>query len=135
MRPTLFFIYNANSGFLNGALDSLHKMVSPSTYPCKLCELTHGYFSQRSYWKDYSNGLNDAGYDLRFLHKDEMGDWPVNFSLLPSVYFYHNGYLELIAGPSELAEMNKPEDLAQSIDKNIGNIKIANSNKQFSLSR
>jgi len=96
MRPTLFFIYNANSGILNGALDSLHKIVRPSTYPCKLCELTHGYFGQRSHWKDYSNRLNQAGYDIRFLHKDELGDWPVNFSLLPSVYLYHSGHLELI---------------------------------------
>lgn len=135
MRPTLFFIYNANSGLINGALDSLHKIVSPSTYPCKLCELTHGYFGQRSFWKGYSHQLNKDGYDMRFLHKDEMGDWPVQFSMLPAVYLYRSGHLELIAGPSELAEMKKGEELAELISKNLGVINISAGSNRFSLSR
>lgn len=65
---TLVFVYNANSGTVNAALDSMHKIVSPSTYPCKLCELTFGTFTERTEWKEFR--INSA-YDMRFLHKDE----------------------------------------------------------------
>ena len=32
----LIFVYNANSGKLSAALDIAHKIISPSTYQCRL---------------------------------------------------------------------------------------------------
>lgn len=66
----LLFIYNANSGYLSGLFDSLHKSISPKTYPCKLCALTYGSFSMKEEWKSYLDSIN---INKLFLHKDELG--------------------------------------------------------------
>ena len=44
-RPSnrsLILVYNADSGFFNALADSAHKLLSPSTYDCRLCALTYG---------------------------------------------------------------------------------------------
>ncbi len=65
----LIFVYNADSGQLNTALDIAHKLISPSTYQCNLCALTHGVFSEREEWKRFREESDD---ELTFLHKDEF---------------------------------------------------------------
>jgi hypothetical protein len=65
---TLILVYNANAGLLNGALDLLHKTLSPSTYPCRLCAITYGPLGMRARWKAF---LESLGPNLVFLHKDE----------------------------------------------------------------
>ena len=66
---TLLFVYNARSGTLNALLEGIHKIVSPSTYSCKLCTLTHGAFQERELWKAFrqSTALN-----MEFYHRDEF---------------------------------------------------------------
>lgn len=66
---TLLFVYSARSGTLNALLDGVHKIVSPSTYSCKLCTLTHGAFQEREMWKAFrqSTALN-----MEFCHLDEF---------------------------------------------------------------
>lgn len=65
----LIFVYNADSGKLNALLDSLHKVVSPSTYSCKICELTHSTVGERKVWKEFREELD---VEADFLHKDEF---------------------------------------------------------------
>ena len=65
----LLFVYNANSGTVNAILDSMHKVLSPSTYDCKLCELTFGTFAENLNWKEFRENTD---VDMRFLHKDEF---------------------------------------------------------------
>jgi hypothetical protein len=38
----LLFVYNADSGLAAALFDSAHKLLSPQTYACNLCALTHG---------------------------------------------------------------------------------------------
>lgn len=65
----LIFVYNANSGKLNSILDVAHKVVSPSTYQCSLCSLTHGAIAEKAQWKAFKN---NAKHTLTFYHKDEF---------------------------------------------------------------
>ncbi len=65
----LLFVYNANSGKINSALDIAHKLISPKTYQCNLCTLTHGTFKERDEWASFKQS-NLA--EMRFLHKDEF---------------------------------------------------------------
>lgn len=65
----LIFVYNADSGKLNTALDIAHKLISPATYKCNLCSLTYGVFSEREEWKRFRAESDD---ELTFLHKDEF---------------------------------------------------------------
>ena len=40
------FIYNAKSGLANSIFDLAHKLISPDTYECNLCKITHGAFTE-----------------------------------------------------------------------------------------
>ncbi|NBR07766.1 MAG: hypothetical protein EBT92_18660 [Planctomycetes bacterium] len=65
----LVFVYNADRGFFNLMADISHKVLSPSTYPCNLCALTHGAFSMRKEWRDFLNKIKPP---LTFMHRDEF---------------------------------------------------------------
>lgn len=65
----LLFVYNADSGKLNALLDSAHKIVSPSTYNCQLCQLTYGLLNEKQSWKRFREQLDE---DVLFLHRDEF---------------------------------------------------------------
>ena len=69
IRPKLIFVYNADSGIINAVKDCLHKLISPKSYPCKLCDLTYGAFAEKNRWKAFR-----AAYpgELEFLHADEF---------------------------------------------------------------
>lgn len=70
----LIFVYNANSGKFNAWLDSAHKILSPSTYQCRLCDLTYGVFKENEEWARFRESLQTTSnvQDLEFLHIDEF---------------------------------------------------------------
>ncbi|MFT5890201.1 MAG: hypothetical protein ACI9Y7_000291 [Dokdonia sp.] len=65
----LIFVYNANSGVVNSWLDMAHKIVSPTSYECDLCSLTHGKFLEKRLWKKFKD--SDL-IEMEFHHKDEF---------------------------------------------------------------
>lgn len=69
MERKLIFVYNANAGAINALLDSAHKIVSPDTYDCSLCAITHGVFKENEVWAAYRKS---ATTPMEFLHKDEF---------------------------------------------------------------
>jgi len=69
MPIKLLFVYNANSGRLNAVLDSAHKFLSPSTYPCSLCTLTYNTFGEKKLWKKFRE---ECSVEMDFLHTDEL---------------------------------------------------------------
>jgi hypothetical protein len=82
--PTLVFVYNADSGFVNTLLDIGHKVVSPSTYECRLCSLTHSVFSMREEWRRFVQAL---GVPVEFLHRDELArQYGIRGTALPAVF-------------------------------------------------
>jgi hypothetical protein len=68
-RLKLIFVYNADSGISNAIKDCFHKLLSPKTYPCKLCDLTYAAFSERKKWKKFRKNSN---IEMQFLHADEF---------------------------------------------------------------
>jgi len=79
----LVFVYNADRGFFNLMADISHKMLSPTTYPCNLCALTHGAFSMRKEWREFLAKIKPP---LTFMHRDEFRK---EFKLeddLPAIY-------------------------------------------------
>ncbi len=65
----LVFVYNALSGIGNSLLDSAHKIMSPSTYDCRLCSLTYGAMRERRDWKLFRE---NSTIPMVFYHKDEF---------------------------------------------------------------
>lgn len=77
----LIFVYNADSGRVNAAIDSLHKIVSPKTYSCSLCAVTHHPLGMIKRWAQF---IENSGVETEFIHRDEAAirfnlhnnDWP-----------------------------------------------------------
>lgn len=110
MRPQLLFVYNADSGLFNTVTDIAHKLLSPSTYACNLCALTHGHFKVRGHWVEFLRTL-DA--DCAFLHRDEFhAQYGRTNIALPAI-------LEMTAGGPEVlmdaATLNNCKSLDQLV--------------------
>lgn len=112
--PSLIFVYNAEGGIMNAALDSLHKIFSPSTYPCKLCEITFGLTSMRSEWKEY---LDQLPQEKIFLHRSEFrNQYPqLNDHQLPAIFLKDPEMTELISS-DEFKKINSIDELMKVMD-------------------
>ena len=65
----LIFVYNAKSDKVNMLIDFAHKVISPSTYSCDLCSLTHSNFGEKKEWKDF---VKESDVKLKFYHIDDF---------------------------------------------------------------
>lgn len=97
-------------------MDSLHKVVNPSTYSCKLCELTYGTFHERTAWKKFRENLD---LETEFLHKDEFQQlYASKFGHkfeFPVVLVQTNKGIEVLISNKEFSEINNLEGLIQKI--------------------
>ena len=112
----LIFVYNADSGKFNALTDSLHKLISPDTYECRLCELTHGFFSEKSDWSKF---LKESNFEAEFLHRDEFISEYESFSdyLLPAVFELKNDKLSSIISAESFKEIQDLPALCEKISK------------------
>jgi len=116
----LIFVYNADSGKMNAYLDMMHKVVSPGTYPCSLCDITHGVFKEREKWKRFRE---NSDVSMEFLHKDEFqkkyaSKFGHKFEF-PVVLFEEKNLLSLFISKVELAKMDDEDELISLIEDRI----------------
>ncbi len=77
----LVFVYNGDSGLINGVMHYLHKRISPDTYPCELCGMVYDGTALNKDWLAF---VKSMGMPTEFLHRDEYRkqygksalDWP-----------------------------------------------------------
>ena len=114
----LIFVYNADSGKLNALLDSLHKMVNPASYFCKLCELTYSPVGEKKAWKAFIQKLD---VETDFLHRDEfLRQYASKFGHkfeFPVILAQTNKGLEVFLSKDEFEEINNLEVLIDKIEK------------------
>lgn len=118
MKQKLIFIYNANSGKMNGYMDALHKIVSPKTYDCNLCDITYGVFTENKAWKKFRTS---SKISMEFLHLDEFKkQYASKFGskfTFPIVLLENKGELELFIATEELNILKNAEELIALISK------------------
>lgn len=116
----LIFIYNADSGLRNMIVDSAHKILSPDTYACSLCDITYGAFTENSVWKKFRKEMN---LEMQFLHKDEFSKaYASKFGhkfTFPIVLAESNSGLEVFIKTKELNGIENPEALIALIQQRI----------------
>lgn len=99
----LVFVYNAHSGYANSLLGSAHKILSPSTYDCRLCSLTYGMVRERAIWKRFRE---TSTIPMSFLHKDEfLKAYASKFGAkytFPIILAETGGELEVLVSTSDL---------------------------------
>jgi len=112
----LLFVYNANSGKLNGFFDAGHKLISPSTYKCKLCALTHNTFFEKENWKRFRTVY---GVPMTFYHKDEFEvKYPNNNLIYPVILKQKEQRLSVVLNADDLKEVLSVDDLIAKL-KNL----------------
>lgn len=121
----LIFVYNANSGKLNSLMDSAHKIVSPSTYQCRLCDLTFDTFKENVEWARFRESVKTSNtvHDMEFLHIDEFeknykSKWLPKYEYPVILEATHNG-LELFMSASQMNQVNTTADLIEEIKSRL----------------
>ena len=117
----LIFVYNANSGKLNSLMASAHKIVSPATYQCRLCDLTFDTFKENVEWARFRESIKTSNTvrNLEFLHIDEFeksykSKWLPKYEYPVILEATHNG-LELFMSTIEMNQITTTADLIDRI--------------------
>jgi len=94
--PKLIFVYNADSGVMNGMFDFFHKIMNPKSYSCDLCLITHSRTGMRKAWK---NALKSLKIEKDYLHKDEFKQRYPNYTSvkLPAIFLAENELTQIIS--------------------------------------
>jgi len=118
LSKKLIFIYNADSGIRNMIMDSAHKIFSPATYECSLCDITYGAFTENSIWKKFRKNTD---LQMDFLHKDEFGKaYASKFGhkfTFPIVLAQTKDSLEVFVKTEELDRIENSEELINLINE------------------
>ncbi len=116
----LIFIYNADSGFRNMVIDSAHKIFSPGTYECSLCDITYGAFTENKVWQKFRD---KSIVEMEFLHKDEFtkayrSKFGHKFGF-PIVLVSVNAGLDVLVKTEELNAMESAKDLIALLEERL----------------
>jgi hypothetical protein len=109
----LIFVYNADSGLLNKLMDIGHKIVSPETYSCNLCNLTFGNFSENRKWKEFRENTD---IDMEFLHRDEFEN-KYGMKLPCPVILKGTNPPEIAIAKEKLEEFKNLDELIKAVEK------------------
>lgn len=113
-RPErLIFIYNADGGIAQGIMDSVHKTLSPATYPCSLCAITYGAFTMDRRWRAWLKALPVPSV---FYHKD---DSPYRDVALPVVLIERGGRVETLVPAERLDSLASVDALIAEIERRL----------------
>jgi hypothetical protein len=109
MKPTLVFVYNADSGLFNSLADLAHKIFSPQTYQCNLCAITHSVSGMKQEWKAF---LDQLDLPMEFLHRHELkASYGVEGARLPAIFKKVGNGLSLWVDAEAINSCQQMEDL------------------------
>ena len=110
----LIFVYNADGGLVQGFLDSVHKTLSPATYPCSLCAITYGAFRMDPKWRKW---LKTLPLPVVFYHKDDM---PFKDIMLPVVLSERSGQIASLIDSATLNGLGSLDALIAMLKARLG---------------
>jgi hypothetical protein len=109
----LVFVYNADSGPISGLLDIGHKILSPGTYQCGLCKLTHDTFSEKEAWKNFRES---STVEMEFLHRDEFEEkYDLRFDY--PVVLGKNANFDVLLSKKDIDSLEDLEALIEAVKK------------------
>lgn len=128
MNPRLQFIYNAKAGLFNKLTDFAHKAMSPATYACNLCALTHGTFTMKQEWADYIRSLP---LEIEFIYRDEwaFASDHAHYPLVALQTGEHEAEVLLEAG--QLNALESLQELKQVLDAALRNTSVPSGTTGF----
>lgn len=116
MTTTLIFVYNADSNPISELIDLGHKILSPSTYQCSLCTLTHGPFTEKEAWTEFRKTM---GVPMEFLHRDEFENkYDLRFEY--PVILTKNNNIEVLMPKEDIDSLEDLDALIVAVKKRLG---------------
>jgi hypothetical protein len=113
----LIFVYNANAGIIAAIIDSIHKTVSPATYPCSLCAITYGAVRMDPKWKAW---LKAQAFESIFYHRpDFRAAYPNVIVDLPGVLVDDGGALTPLIKADEFADVPTVDGLIALLESRL----------------
>jgi hypothetical protein len=134
---TLVFVYNASSGTISSLIDSARKIISPDTYDCQLCKLTHDAFKENVLWSRFCESVtnNNPSIKLEFLHKNEFdkqywSKWlpkytfPIILGITEEEQDYNDGFgtnsgMEIVLNTDDINQLLLTEELITAIQQKL----------------
>ena len=114
----LVIVWNADGGWQHALMDSLHKVVSPSTYSCKLCQLTHGLAGPKAEWSKF---LKAFVGEVRIYHRDQFEKSPIakNFPGIefPVVLIRRSGKWQILLSKAEIFQFENLNELLNELKR------------------
>lgn len=112
----LIFVYNAKSKLTNKAFDFAHKIVSPDSYSCELCSITHHQIGERKAWKDFRK---KSALNMRFLYKDEFEKTFGTQYHYPVILSLQNNTLSILMNKDSIAMHHTAEALSKALSNKL----------------
>lgn len=114
MKPTLLFVYNAQTGVFNKLTDLAHKIISPRTYACSLCALTYGKFNRKQEWTAYIKSLP---LQVAFIYRNEW-EFASVCNQYPLVALQtHDNHLQVLIKAEELNQLKSLRQLKDRLNQ------------------
>lgn len=119
MNQQLVFIYNAKSGFMHGMADLMRKKASPSTYPCKLCQITYSGATMNKLWKQYVTSLPIHSV---FMHRNEFeAAYPNVYIKYPAVLLKTDKSFKTVLSAEDFSKLHDLADLINTLNERLLN--------------
>lgn len=117
MNQQLVFIYNAKSGFMHGIADLMRKKANPSTYPCKLCQITYSGATMNKLWKQYVASLPIPSV---FMHRNEFeAAHPSVHIKYPAVLLKTDKSFRTVLSAEDFSRLNDLADLINTLNERL----------------
>ena len=105
------FIYNAQSGKLHALFDIAHKVLSPQTYSCDLCQLTHDAFTENAEFTTLK-----SRHPIELFHIDEYeARYPAE-DYYPVIVVRRNGEVVKRVNRERIGQLRSVDDLKSLIE-------------------
>jgi len=110
-------VHNTQAGVTAALIDSLHKIVSPQTYPCSLCAVTYGALTIQPRWRAY---LKTSQIPVAFYHRaDFEAAYPRADLRLPLIAHECNDRLDVLLSATERAQLPDLDALIAAFDARL----------------
>jgi len=109
----VIFVYNADGALFNRLSDFAHKIISPKTYVCDLCKLTHGMLTEKKQRKEF---LDQTDRECIFLHSNEFREeYPDRNDKLPAIYLQDGEKLSVLYDAKAISKFKDIDELIENI--------------------
>lgn len=115
-NDTLIFVYNAESGMFNKMADWAHKALSPESYQCSLCLLTHHNFGIKNKWQEFIDSLP---HDVKFQYKNAETALPSHAGSYPKIYLVKAGKRSTLLSKETINKIEDLDDLIREVSRKL----------------